>query len=153
MRGVKNKWFVSFQDYPDEFYPNYCAGWAYVTTISTIKTILETSKGNDYFWIDDLFVTGTLVNKTSEPIKIYNWRNNFLSDHVQHKSDILSGKFFTPELMVASDLNTGEIKHLAKKFKKCHEKQCYQMIYKDSEMIDYIRPKMQIKSSVIKDEL
>ena len=40
MRAVKDKWFVSFQDYPDEYYPNYCAGWAYVTSISTIETIL-----------------------------------------------------------------------------------------------------------------
>ena len=76
-----------------------------------------------------------------------------MSDHIQHKNDILSGKFFTPELMVASDLKTGEIKHLSKKFKKCHEKECYQMIYKDSEMIDYIRPKMQIMGSIVKEEL
>ena len=113
----------------------------------------EASKDKKYFWIDDLFVTGTLVENTTEPIKIYNWRNNFLSDHIQHKNAILTEKFFTPELMVASDLNKNEIQHLAKKFKKCHEKQCYQKIYEEPEMIDYMRPPMQIKGSNIKDEL
>ena len=39
-RNIKNKWFVSFQDFPDEFYPDYCAGWAYVTNIPTIKSVL-----------------------------------------------------------------------------------------------------------------
>ena len=93
------------------------------------------------------------MNKTSEPIKIYKWRNAFLSDHDQHKKDILSGNLFSPELMVASDLNPYEIKHLAKMFKKCNEKQCYQMIYNNAEMIDYLRPKMQINSNIIKEEL
>ena len=41
-RGIGNKWFVSFQDYPQEFYPDYCCGWAYVTNIPTIKSILGT---------------------------------------------------------------------------------------------------------------
>lgn len=39
-RAITNKWFVSFQDFPGEYYPNYCAGWAYVTNIATINQIL-----------------------------------------------------------------------------------------------------------------
>ena len=128
--------------------------WQSITCIRYIFfQFSEASKDKKYFWIDDLFVTGTLVENTTEPIKIYNWRNNFLSDHIQHKNAILTEKFFTPELMVASDLNKNEIQHLAKKFKKCHEKQCYQKIYEEPEMIDYMRPPMQIKGSNIKDEL
>ena len=39
-REPDNKWYVSYQEYPDEFFPEYCCGWAYVTNIPTIKSIL-----------------------------------------------------------------------------------------------------------------
>ena len=39
-RDPNNKWYVSHQDYPAEYYPDYCCGWAYVTNIPTIKSIL-----------------------------------------------------------------------------------------------------------------
>ena len=77
-----------------------------------------------------------------------------MSDHIQHKNDILTNpKFFTPELMVASDLETNEIQHLSKKFFKCHEKQCYQKIYENSELIDYMRPPIQMKGFDNRQEL
>ena len=42
---------------------------------------LEVSKDEPYFWIDDMFVTGILARKVPHEIKIYNWKNSFLSDH------------------------------------------------------------------------
>ena len=42
---------------------------------------LGVSKDEPYFWIDDMFVTGILASKVSHEIKIYNWKNSFLSDH------------------------------------------------------------------------
>ena len=42
---------------------------------------LDVSKNEPYFWIDDMFVTGILASKVPDEIKIYNWKNSFLSDH------------------------------------------------------------------------
>jgi hypothetical protein len=42
---------------------------------------LDVSKDEPYFWIDDMFVTGVLASKVPHEIKIYNWKNSFLSDH------------------------------------------------------------------------
>ena len=42
---------------------------------------LDVSKNEPYFWIDDMFVTGVLASKVPHEIKIYNWKNSFLSDH------------------------------------------------------------------------
>ena len=42
---------------------------------------LGVSKDEPYFWIDDMFVTGILASKVPDEIKIYNWKNSFLSDH------------------------------------------------------------------------
>lgn len=116
----------------------------------------EASHHQPYFWIDDLWVTGHLVEQLQIPVHIFNWKNNFLSEHIQAKDDLLKGKMFTPELMVASDLEPGEIRHLASKFDKCHKKQCYNQVYDSQELKEYMRPPMTIRrpaGSSMKTEL
>ena len=39
-RNPGNKWFVSYQEYSKDVYPDFCSGWAYVTNINTISAIL-----------------------------------------------------------------------------------------------------------------
>ena len=117
--------------------------------------ILDISKDQPYFWIDDLWVTGhmlELLTKT-KTVQMYNWFNNFLSEHIQHKNDLLYGKMFTPELMVAGDLTSQEIKHLAEKFEKCQKKNCYDSIYKSEELKNFMKPPLFTKSLTKKTEL
>lgn len=150
-RNKESKWYVSEEEYSHDMYPDYCCGWAYVTNIATIDIILEVSRQHvPYFWIDDLFVTGTLVKQSKKAIQIYDWRYNFLSDHVQLQSEILAGKFFSPELMVASDITSLDIRKVWKNMLKCHQVSCYLQIYQDSQLKEMIRPKAIIYH---KDEL
>ena len=140
-RDPKNKWYVSYSEYKHDVYPEYCAGWAYVTNIETMKSILKVSKNESYFWIDDLFVTGILVQKIlNEDIQIYDWRNNFLTDHIQSQEAFLRGKFFTPELMVASDLKPSEMVHVFQKYQKCSLKNCYDLIYNNPQNSIFMKP-------------
>ena len=135
-RDPESKWYVSYSEYKQDLYPEYCAGWAYVTNIETMTSVLNASssiRNESYFWIDDLYVTGILVQKLLEEILIYDWRNHFLTDHVQVQEAFLRGQFFTPELMVASDLKPEEIRHVFQKYQKCFKKNCYNLIYKDSQ--------------------
>ncbi len=39
-RDPKNKWFVSNEEFQENVYPDYCAGWAYVTNIQTVASII-----------------------------------------------------------------------------------------------------------------
>ena len=143
-RQPTNKWFVSFKDYPQDVYPDFCSGWAYVTNIPTMKSILKVSHDEPYFWIDDLFVTGTLTKKLSHPISIYNWHNAFLSEHDQYKTEFLSGKFYSPELMVGSDLDPKHIEYAYNKFEKCHQDKCYQIMYDDPKLEAYFKPPVNV---------
>lgn len=142
-RSIRAKHFVSFQEYPEEYYPNFCSGWAYVTNINTIENLLHVSKEQKYFWIDDLYITGMLPKRFLPTLKYFQWNNNFLNDHIQHKNEILEGNFFTPELMVGSDLSPKEIETLSQKFQKCHRKKCYDKIYSDPQMTNYLKPNSQ----------
>lgn len=86
-------------------------------------------------------------------LQIYNWKNNFLSEHSQHSKALLEGKMFTPELMVASDINSQQIRHLYQKMLNCHNtNQCYNKIYQSEDIKDLIRPPI-VDMKLIKDEL
>ena len=39
-RNPENKWYVTREEYSRDYYPEYCAGWAYVTNIKTISSVL-----------------------------------------------------------------------------------------------------------------
>lgn len=65
VRQPLSKWYVTKEEYPRTSYPNFLSGWFYVTNIPTVNLLLKTSKDVPYFWIDDLYVTGLLVEKTN----------------------------------------------------------------------------------------
>ena len=59
MRDKASKWFVTAAEWPGAVYPAYCAGWAYVTTLATVRALLDWARlasdspsedGNNY-WI------------------------------------------------------------------------------------------------------
>ena len=56
-----SKWFVPFDSYPFEYYPQYCEGFSYITNVNTIKLMQKQSKIIPRFWIDDVYVTGLLL--------------------------------------------------------------------------------------------
>lgn len=76
-RDSSSKWFVPEKSYPPRTYPSYVSGWAYLTTISTIQSILKASLSENYFFIDDVFVTGILREKANLPIKLIDMDNYF----------------------------------------------------------------------------
>ncbi|XP_013410705.1 beta-1,3-galactosyltransferase 5-like [Lingula anatina] len=59
----EKKWVVPVEEYPDEDYPPYCSGGAYVLSGRAAKSIYETSKTTPFFRMEDVFV-GICANKT-----------------------------------------------------------------------------------------
>jgi hypothetical protein len=55
------KWSVSSNDISTKFYPDYCAGLAYILTGDVTRALFQMSLRVPFFWIDDVYVTGRLV--------------------------------------------------------------------------------------------
>nr|ATU82885.1 secreted Galactosyl transferase-like protein [Pristhesancus plagipennis] len=64
-RTYRSKWRVSPLEYPDRWYPNYCAGWVILYTPDVVFTLYNEAQRRPYFWIDDVHITGTLVALTN----------------------------------------------------------------------------------------
>ena len=70
-RSYRSKWRVSPQEYPGRTYPAYCSGWAVLYSPDVVFMLYREAQRGEYFWIDDVHVTGTLaarVNLTQTPL-------------------------------------------------------------------------------------
>ena len=77
-RRYKNdKWTVSKTEYPFMKYPNYCEGFAYISTPISLSKLLICSKNTKYYWIDDVFVTGILNLQARIPLMQMRSNNSY----------------------------------------------------------------------------
>ena len=124
-RSEEDKYFVTKEEYEKDVYPLHCSGAAYVTKTRTMERILSKLETLDYLFIDDIFVTGIAAQGI---ISHYDWSMSFLENHTGEKDRLLSAEpFFTPELLVAMNLNSKHIGVLYQKAKLCstHANRCY----------------------------
>ena len=63
-RDKGDKWFVTYDEYPYEYYPDHCEGFAYILSNDVIAPLYNMSLYTPYYWIDDVYVTGFLVRNT-----------------------------------------------------------------------------------------
>ncbi|XP_056632165.1 beta-1,3-galactosyltransferase 5 [Diorhabda sublineata] len=63
LRSYRSKWRVSFAEYPDRVYPTYCPGWTILYTPDVVFGLYKEAQKTEYFWIDDIHLTGTLTQK------------------------------------------------------------------------------------------
>lgn len=146
------KWFVPEEEFPGHTYPGYCAGWAYVTNPLTIRKVLDLAGSrDDYFWIDDVYVTGVIRPKS---VKIYDWSLAFLSSHAQAKTDFLENDAYSPEILVCSDLTPKQIDHMYQKFQQSYRKKLgMDQFYFNHENREALRPDLVVDPQEGKDEL
>ncbi|ETN69786.1 N-acetyllactosaminide 3-alpha-galactosyltransferase [Necator americanus] len=53
--------YVTYDEYKDDSYPQYCLGIAYVLHKTALLPMLDAVPEMKYFWIDDVFVTGFMA--------------------------------------------------------------------------------------------
>jgi beta-1,3-galactosyltransferase 1 len=65
VRDFDSKWFMPKNIYPDEYYPNYLRGPAYVITRDAIKRFIETldQYSSPVIVLEDVFITGLLAQR------------------------------------------------------------------------------------------
>ena len=62
-RDKSDKWYVSREEYPGDKYPPWCEGFAYITKPHLVRKLYDLSLRTQYYWIDDVYVTGILAEK------------------------------------------------------------------------------------------
>lgn len=66
-RDQKNKWFVTFDEYPSNMFPNYMSGTAYaMTSTAAIRLYVESLYVKNLF-LEDVYLTGIVADKAAVP--------------------------------------------------------------------------------------
>ncbi|GMT03075.1 hypothetical protein PENTCL1PPCAC_25249, partial [Pristionchus entomophagus] len=60
-RDPRSAWYVSFHQYSEWFFPNYCSGPAYVLTSHAVNAIMKKLHEFDVMTIEDVFFTGIVA--------------------------------------------------------------------------------------------
>lgn len=62
-RNIRDKYYVSYQEYAGKEYPTYCNGWVVVYQQDVARQIVRTSAQISYFWMSDVFIAGMCPEK------------------------------------------------------------------------------------------
>lgn len=87
MRDKHSKWYASNASYPNEFYPGFCSGTGYLTSISVIKNIYEISKNVPFFHLEDIYVSLCLKHLGYQLLPLHGFHNHRVRiDYCKYKS-------------------------------------------------------------------
>ncbi|KAK3098737.1 hypothetical protein FSP39_022574 [Pinctada imbricata] len=91
VRHLDSKWYVPFDTYPNEHFPNYCQGAAYITTHRIGRRIARVSVPPNPFPIDDAYITGILRESLGEGIerRIISFKHHYN----QTETKVMKGDF------------------------------------------------------------
>lgn len=78
IRDKLNKWYVSREEFVEDTYPEFLSGWLYIVKMTSVQRLLRAIRIKDYFWIDDLYVTGILAKRAQ--ISLRDLRPDFETD-------------------------------------------------------------------------
>lgn len=59
---------MTYKEYPHRFYPQYCPGMAIVYASDVVRRLYEAAQKANYFWVDDVLITGILAEETGTKI-------------------------------------------------------------------------------------
>ncbi|XP_005110898.1 uncharacterized protein LOC101850292 [Aplysia californica] len=62
LRDTKSKWYISREEFPADYFPAYCSGSAFLLSADLAPPLYNTALRTPFFWVDDYYVTGLLVN-------------------------------------------------------------------------------------------
>ena len=63
IRDTRSKWYISATEYPDNVFPTYCSGSAFIMTPDVASAMFNASFRVPFFWVDDFYVTGLLAGE------------------------------------------------------------------------------------------
>ncbi|KAL4226098.1 hypothetical protein ACF0H5_014086 [Mactra antiquata] len=63
IRDKSSKWYISKEEFPDDFFPPYCSGSVFIMTSDVVQRMYWASLQTKFFWVDDFYITGLLVKR------------------------------------------------------------------------------------------
>ena len=66
-REEGSKWYVTEEEFAEDRYPTYCAGWAYVTSVHTMRVMLKAAE--DWAAEDPYIKSGAYASVMVKPFK------------------------------------------------------------------------------------
>lgn len=82
-RTFRSKWRVSYDEYPEKYFPNHCPGFSILYSADIVPLLYQQAQKLRYFWIDDVQITGIVTSKLN--ISIAHSGNFFLNVSQQVK--------------------------------------------------------------------
>ena len=89
----QGKWKVSKEEWPDDSYPTYCSGSAFIMTTDVAVAMHRVSYDVPFFWVDDFYITGLLPLKLGPSVVRH---SQFISAYVLNGRQ-LEEKFTGPQ--------------------------------------------------------
>jgi len=87
------KWRVSKEEWPDDSYPTYCSGSAFLMSTDVAVQMHRVSYDVPFFWVDDFYITGLLPLKLGPSVVKH---TQFISAYVLN-GRLLEEKFTGPQ--------------------------------------------------------
>jgi hypothetical protein len=110
-RKRKNKWFITWQQYPHKKYPLYCYGTAWFMSMGVFQRLHEASKKEPEFNFDDVMITGIVRERAH--VQLLQIVHHF-KQHVNHTGpQVTKGTvvFLTSDMNVFQELWFNIVKH------------------------------------------
>ncbi|KAL4229093.1 UDP-GalNAc beta-1 [Mactra antiquata] len=57
IRNQKSKYYASEESYPEPFYPGFCSGTGYLTSMNVVRKVYEVSPNVPFFHLEDVYVS------------------------------------------------------------------------------------------------
>ena len=70
IRNKESKYYVSFNEYPDNFYPLYCNGWVFLYTADIVEETCRCMLQTEMFKFEDVWTTGMVMKNVQNLTKI-----------------------------------------------------------------------------------
>lgn len=80
-RNLNYKWYVSYSEYSNEYFKDYCCGFAFLFTGDLVPLLYEQTFLSKFFWIDDYYMTGELAHKINATLEFQN--KKFILDYTR----------------------------------------------------------------------
>ncbi|RCN35213.1 N-acetyllactosaminide 3-alpha-galactosyltransferase [Ancylostoma caninum] len=60
--------YATKSEWPSYYYPKYCSGVGYIAHKCAVLRMLQAVPQSEFFWVDDIFTTGVLTEKSKVPL-------------------------------------------------------------------------------------
>jgi len=81
IRKPTSKWYLSPSKFPEDTFPTYCSGSAYIMSSDVVTDLHTMSQRMPFLWVDDIYITGILARE------LHIEHQNFKKAYLFHQKD------------------------------------------------------------------